>query len=147
MTAVWIWYATLVTVLVAFAATFIERIAEWRRWPRRWTWLAALGISIGCVMLFGMSEPDVVLAGPTTEPSVAAADQSARPQVAQGAATAESPVAIFLQRFESATRKFNDTLNTLSGPAGLAWPLASVALIAVFGIGVWRLRPRSMAWN
>lgn len=54
MIAAWMAYAFVIAALVSIAGLLAERIAHLRRLPSRWVWAAALLLSIGLPLLFGL---------------------------------------------------------------------------------------------
>ena len=126
----WMLYAALVAVLVAGGALAFERLLASTGRPRRFVWLAALGLAVA-----------IPLAGRTREPTAPAV------QEATAAVTA-------LINGEPVTDRRNE-VRTLPVPEGvqsgriaaLAWGAASLAVLAVLGVVLLTVAWRRRRWE
>ncbi|MDE2652961.1 MAG: TonB-dependent receptor plug domain-containing protein [Gemmatimonadota bacterium] len=126
----WMLYAALVAVLIAGGALALERLVASTGRPRRFLWLAALGLAVA-----------VPLAGRTPEPAAPAVQEaiSAVTSLANGEPV-EGP------RNEIRTLPVPGRMQS-DRVAALAWGAASLTVLAILGIVLVAVARRRRSWE
>jgi len=133
----WILYATAVAAALAAVASIADRLAASRSWPRRWIWAGS--IAMGLLLPLGTW----VATEPTTRSdaglgdAVVVSDRGAGPEAASAA---PSP----LVEIATAARSL---LAPVDRRIRIGWPLASLALLLLYGGASWRLARARRGWR
>ena len=133
MIATWMLYGTLIAILAGVAALALERGARVVGVAGRWCWVGA--------MVVALALPVTAWVRPQVLPPAAI-----RIPTANGIVEATPPITITAPAITTHPRPAW-TWNDLDRPLVVGWGLLSLALVAWFGVGSWRLARLRRSWR
>lgn len=133
MIATWMLYATVIAILAAVAALALERGARMLGVAGRWCWVGAMALSLAL--------PIAAWVRPQVLPPAAI-----RIPTPNGTVEATPPVTITAPAITTHPRPAW-TWDDLDRPLMVGWGFMTLALVAWFGVGSWRLARLRRSWR
>ena len=137
MIALWMMYATVVTVLLGGAASVLERASAGQVHQRRWVWVLALALAIA-VPVWTSVTPGPNRGSTATAPAGQDRAPSRSPDATTGIAARVSALIAAAEP---------GSLGRLDSPLAIAWAIAASVALLGYGAASWALARRLRTWR